>query len=606
MIRTLTSLSIAGLFAMSAAAQCGNFAPAATTVINGDDFVSAHFPLAAPFTVAGSAGTTTWTHFVAGTNGWIALTDGVTTSGIPTATSYGSVAASSSASIYGPAGSNPRFMPFFGDLDSVAPNGVSYGISGTQTRIVWSNVVEYGNTVQKNFEVVLDSATGTVKFSYDQNCNVQTIPSWNPLKHVGVSQSNGTAVNAKNLVPGPNSTAAGGMHESFGLLAMDLAGRSLTFTPSGTGWNEAVTCQLLAASHTSYGSGCYNTSDSVYQAFSTAAAAAPVLSNTALTFTPAAGTYLVTAGGTFLPVGSVQALPSIVANGDDTEQVVPFTVGSFPGSAGLAICSNGFVSLATGNSNTWNQTVSLLLNGTQTSFRSAHDMNPTIVGSGQVKYEESAAVTVVTYDGVWDYGGTSVADANTVQFQFYPSGVVTIVWGSVSPLGASGIGFYVGYSPAGLSADVGPTNFATQLPYQVSPMNQTAMALAAAPAPVSTGVAGTLVTYTQSNIPEAVPTSGVYVGATIISLGQDIPGLSLGFLGMPGCNLHVASLDLLITFSGNTNSLTTQFQIPPAVGYGTQLFAQSFALIAPFSLPGGMNAFGATVSNGLASFISPF
>ena len=49
-----------------------------------------------------------------------------------------------------------------------------------------------------------------------------------------------------------------------------------------------------------------------------------------------------------------------------------------------------------------------------------------------------------------------------------------------------------------------------------------------------------------------------------------------------------------------------QFQIPAGVGYGTQVFAQSLALIAPFSQPGGQNAFGATMSNGLASFISGF
>ncbi|HZN37335.1 MAG TPA: hypothetical protein VFD82_00955 [Planctomycetota bacterium] len=591
---------------MSAPAQCGNFAPAANSIGNGDDFVSVHYALAAPFTMAGSAGTTTWTHFVACSNGWIALTDGVTATGIPSSTSYGSVAASTTASLYGPAGSNPRIMPFFGDLESFAPNGLSYETIGSQTRVVWSNVVEYGNAVQKSFEVLIDSATGAVKFSYDPTCNVETIPGWSPLKHVGISPSNGTPVNARDYVPGPQVTATGGMHQSFGLLALDLGGRSITFTPNGAGWNAAVTCQLLAASHSSYGSGCYNSSDSVYQAWSTAAAAAPVLSNTALTFTPSAGSYLVTAGGTFLPVGSVQAVPTIVANSDDTEQVVPFTAGSFPGSTGLAICSNGFVSLATGNSTTWNQSVSLLLNGTQTSFRSAHDMNPTLPGSGQIKYEESAAVTVVTYDGVWDYGGTSVADANTIQFQLYQSGVVTIVWGSLSPLGASGIGFYVGYSPGGASADVGPTDFATQLPYQVSPLNTTAMALAAAPAPVSTGVSGTLVTYTQSNIPEAAPTSGVYLGATILSLGQDLPGASLSFIGMPGCKRHVASLDLMLAFVGNSSSLPSQFQVPAGVPYGFQVFAQSVALITPFSLPGGQNAFGATVSNGVASFISGF
>jgi hypothetical protein len=605
MIRALSSLTAAGLFAMSAAAQCGNFAPAANFIFSGDDTISAHFALAAPFTMAGSAGTTTWTHFVACTNGWIALTDGTTVNGIPASSSWGSVAASSSVSLYGPAGSNPRIMPFFGDLDSVGPNGVSYETSGSLTRVVWSNIVEYGNAVQKSFEIVLDSTAGTVKFSYSPAMNVQTVPTWSQLKHVGISPSNGTPVNAVNLVPGPAGSVTGGMHESFGLLAFDLGGRSITFTPSGAGWSESVTCHALAASHTSYGNGCY-IGDSLYQAFGSASVAAPALSNTAITMTPSAGGYSVTAGGTWLPVGSVQAVPTIVANADDTEQVVPFTTGSFPGTTGLAICSNGFVSMAAGNSPTWNQSVSLLLNDPQKSFRSAHDMNPTIVGSGQIKYEESATVTVVTWDGVWDYGGTSVADANNIQIQLYSSGVVTIVWGALSPLGASGIGYYVGLSPGGPSTDNGSVNLATALPLLVAGVNMSAMSLAAAPAPVSTPGSGTLVTYTQSNIPEAAPTSGAYLGATIISLGQNLPGADLTFIGMPGCRLHLASLDLMLTFVGASSSLTTQFQVPAGVAYGTQLFAQSVALVVPFSLPNGQNAFGATVSNGLASFISNF
>ena len=232
-------------------------------------------------------------------------------------------------------------------------------------------------------------------------------------------------------------------------------------------------------------------------------------------------------------------------------------------------------------------------------------MNPTEPGSGQITYEESAGVTMVTWDGVYDYDGLTAADANTIQMQFYPNGTVVIAWGTLSTLGASGIGHYVGYSPAGPS-NVNEINFATQLPYQVATINAPAISLAASPAPVSTVGSGTLVTYTQTNIPEAAPASGVYLGTTIISLGQDLPGTSLALAGMPGCNLHIASLDLLIAFVGTTNSLTTQFQVPAGVSYGFQLYAQAAALVVPNSLPNGQNAFGATVSNGVASFISAF
>jgi hypothetical protein len=172
-------------------------------------------------------------------------------------------------------------------------------------------------------------------------------------------------------------------------------------------------------------------------------------------------------------------------------------------------------------------------------------------------------------------------------------------------VGATGSGHLVGVTAAGASLDPGAIALATALPITTLP-DVLAMSLSATPAPISNASNGTLVTYTQSNIPETAPGSGVYVGMTILSLGQDLPGTSLAFLGMPGCNLHIASLDATFTFFGNTNSLPTMFTIPAGVAYGTQIFAQSAALIVPNSLPNGQNAFGAVTSNGVTSFISSY
>ncbi len=189
-----------------------------------------------------------------------------------------------------------------------------------------------------------------------------------------------------------------------------------------------------------------------------------------------------------------------------------------------------------------------------------------------------------------------------MQMQFYPSGQVVISWGALSSLGASGIGYLVGFSPSGASTDPGSVNLLGSLPYVHAPL--TPMALSAAPAPVSTVSTGTNVTYTQSNIPAAGP--GVYIGLTIISVGQDLAGTDLGFLGMPGCNLHVTSLDVTSAFVGASDTLTTSFFVPPGAPYGFQLYAQAAAPFPPASLPNGQNPFGATLSNGVASFISPF
>ena len=601
MNRLLVCFSAAAMFAAAATAQCLNTTSPGTLIGVGDDtYFAAHYPLGFAFPVAGSVNGT-YTHFRVSCNGWIILTDGVNTPAAGAPASYGSI-----ASALGATGGPPRVLAFARDLNLTAANsaGLYYDNTtnpGVSTTITWKNAVDYSNILPtKDIRIEL-FATGQIQLSYSASCDVAGAAS----AYVGVSGGQVLVDPGQSDLSAAPVTASNAIYQIFPTSTFDLKNSAITFTPAGSGWVVNTTCQVLPANHTSYGSGCYTISDSIYQSFANAAAASAARSNTAITFTPVGGGgSLVTSGGAFQPVGSVQAVPTIVAVGDDVSQVVPFTVGSFPGSTGLSICSNGFVSAATGNGTGFTPTVSTLLGDPQKSWRSWHDMNPTILGSGQIKYEESAALTMVTWDGVYDYGGTTAADANTIQMQFYPSGVVTVVWGTLSTLGASGTGYLVGYSPGGASTDGGSVDLATVLPQVVSGTNLSPMVLSASPAPVSTPALGTLVTYTQSNIPEAVPTSGVYFGITILSVGQNLPGTDLGFLGMPGCNLHVASLDATLSFVGATNSQTTQFQIPAGVPYGFQLFAQSAAIIAPNSLPNGQNAFGATLSNALASFIS--
>ncbi len=607
MIRTFTLVSAVAAFAASVSAQCFNGTGGtsiAGSLIAFTGFDPAHDEGRSPVTALGFAfpmpGAGTFTDCVIESNGLIYLANGVNPPFL------GNYAYGSLANLAGAAATGPRIAPYWRDIWAM-PAGwdiTTSSVPGVSFTVTWLNTCNYNTTATpKSFSATLYS-NGEVDFAYS-GIVVET----GTFAGLSVGNAVGGAQPASNFVANPVGGTVPLMYESFTAANWDLSSKTIRFSPNVVGgYNVSTVCSQVAANHSTYGGGCYAQTNSVYQAWATASAAAPVLANTAITFTPTGGGgYLVTNGGAFLPVGSVQAVPTIVANGDDTQTTVPFTVGSFPGSAGLSICSNGFVSLAAGNNTTWNQSTALLLNDPQTSFRTAHDMNPTIVGSGQIKYEESASVTMVTWDGVWDYAGTSAADANTMQIQCYPSGQVVIAWGSLSPLGASGIGYYVGYSPGGASIDGGAIDYATQLPHVVlSSAAAAPMSLSATPAPVSTGGSGTLVTYTQSNIPEAAPSSGVYLGLTIISIGQDLPGTDLSFLGMPGCNLHVTSLDVTLAFVGVSNSLTTLFQIPAGVPYGTQLFAQSAAIIVPNSLPNGQNAFGATLSNAVASFISTF
>ncbi|HZN38753.1 MAG TPA: hypothetical protein VFD82_08110, partial [Planctomycetota bacterium] len=203
------------------------------------------------------------------------------------------------------------------------------------------------------------------------------------------------------------------------------------------------------ATNTTLGVGCVKENTSFYESFG--ASTGFDLDNTVLTMLPAGTGYIVlNSVGAFLPVGSI-ATPVSLALTDDSEVVQTFTTGTFPGATSFNICSNGYVSIGS-NGVAYTPDVTGFLNAANTAWRSWHDFNPAIAGSGQVKYEESAAAIVVTWDGVWDFGGSSAANANTLQMQFYPSGQVTIAWGTMSHLGNAHL---VGYSPGGNSVNPG-------------------------------------------------------------------------------------------------------------------------------------------------------
>ncbi|HEU4418946.1 MAG TPA: hypothetical protein VFT55_08405 [Planctomycetota bacterium] len=366
-----------------------------------------------------------------------------------------------------------------------------------------------------------------------------------------------------------------------------LTGAYLAPTTGAMGRINMYTIPVAGyATNTSIGAGCISSFTSFRELFPTAAAFD--LANTAITMTNTGTGYVVTPGGAYLPVGSIQPTPTVLGLGDDTAVTQAFTTGSFPGAAGgLTVCSNGFVSLAPGNGTTYVPDVPTLLNDPQTSFRCWHDFNPTIAGSGQVKWEESAAVTVVTWDGVWDYSGTSVADASNLQFQFYSNGSVVIAWGTVSTIGISGTGFLVGHSPGGPSADPGNTDLSALTAIVLGPTDVLPLGLSATSRPVT----GTNWDLTVNNIP-ATQLIGVDI------FGTSDPGVpDLFFIGMPGCGLR-ASLDVLNAYVGaGPHSYSLAIPGNPSL-VGVHLYTTA----ASFQIP-PVNAFGAITSNGIDGLI---
>jgi len=352
--------------------------------------------------------------------------------------------------------------------------------------------------------------------------------------------------------------------------------------------NGPGTCAGVATA-VAQGAGCLAQLASFYELFATSAAFD--LSNNSITLTSTGTGYAVTlGGGTYNPVGSLSSATTLALLDDSSASA---------GTLGLEVCSNGWVASGPGNSTIWNVAVPLMLGNPSTGWYSWHDMNPSIAGSGQVKYEEAGTQAQVTYDGVWDYGGTSVADANNIQFQINTAtGNVVICWGAMSTLGASGIGHLIGYSPSGASVDPGNADLSALTALVTYQTDAAPLSLAALGRPIQ-GPAAVNYDVTTGNIPASAL---LHVG--IVGLTQ--PGVPLAIIGMPGCFLN-SSLDIITgTVVAPPASVTwTAINLPalPPAFVGFEINAQGIIFGTPMNPAFGM---GALTSNGMKMTVGTY
>ncbi|HEX6811341.1 MAG TPA: hypothetical protein VF384_06950 [Planctomycetota bacterium] len=407
--------------------------------------------------------------------------------------------------------------------------------------------------------------------------------------------------------PGTGTGLSTSMGPSMGPFASDILGIATTITMLGTQfdiatagagnpcWQDPYPYNPLArvqvhvaqtgtgtiATNTTLGAGCVRSNASMYENFEWPHQFD--LANTALTFAPnGSGGYVASLAGSFLPVGSTST-PTPLTLGDDDEITQMFTVGSFPGWTAMTICSNGFISKAPGNGIWW-LLPHQMLSMPQTAFYATHDYSPTSTGSGRIVWEESASRIVVTWNGVYSYGSTA---ASHVQFQFYPTGTVTIAFGAMSGLGN---GHLVGYSPEGPNHDPGNTDISAlgTGTIAIGATDLLPLTLAATTRPFL----GTWWPLATTNIPP----SGV-LGVDIFGLGD--PAIAdLGFLGMPGCGLR-STLDVMRSWTVAGALHIAYLGIPNST---TVLGVDVFTTSAVFQVP-AVNAFGAITSNGIRGHI---
>ena len=204
-----------------------------------------------------------------------------------------------------------------------------------------------------------------------------------------------------------------------------------------------------------------------------------------------------------------------------------------PGSLGLSVGSNCWISFGPGFPSTCCPSVLDLLNSNFAVFTTWRDLNPQAPGSGQVMYEENGSVATVTYDGVYTFG---TSQPNYTQFVIDTiTRDVTIIWG---PQGATGGEILVGFSPDGPNLDPGSRDLSTSTIFGIT-TDTGPLELTAIGTPIQSSLATTF-DVTTSQIPAGAL---LHVGI----LGLTSPGLPLGpTLGANGCFLH-ASVDLILS-----------------------------------------------------------
>ncbi|MBL9079209.1 MAG: hypothetical protein JNL08_17030 [Planctomycetes bacterium] len=374
-----------------------------------------------------------------------------------------------------------------------------------------------------------------------------------------------------------------------------------------------------AACHRPYGTGCHSFSgdwSNLFQLFADAPAAKAALDGNALQFTLTPTGYV----ATWVP-GSAAGLyiaPSIgatvIADADSTtttilaSAAIPIPGGTQPQ---WTVSSNGVVTAGgTGNQGT-SGTPTLASTASQTglAFYTWSNFNPAETGSGDIKWEEVGNLLVITFDGVEFSGGTPTLAPATFQFQIsLISGDVTMLWPSMSGSNST-TDTLVGCTLAA----AGPTPVSESLAAAAALLLQpdtaplSPMTLSATPSPVINP--STLVTYTANNVPEFLPSSGVYIGTLFFSVNPLPGGFPLtGILTtVPGCNAWIATLD--VDLGGTFNiapTLAWNFTFDNVVfAPGNVIAAQAVALFDPSAPLLNGESGGFLLSNGVLSSIWP-
>lgn len=470
------------------------------------------------------------------------------------------------------ANQSPRIAVLWNDTNHLAANNAGVYVNSTSAKctVTWDNAVNYGMTTRFQLQAQLfptgevllffgKGATNNSTFNYAAGSGV-----------VGVSPGMGVPLPAASDLSTTGSSSSDMVFEHWPLQgSFDLAHQSLQLIPTNPGWVWVPSTWASCADRSDYGIGCLDAKDSFYELM---APAAFDLANTSWTMLRGTAGYTVTNAPASFVVPSATA--TIVANGDDVvttvtlNQAMPVPGGS---TTQLVISSNGTIALAgLGNGAGFAPDAGNFLAFAQTCVAAAwHDYNPALAGSGKVLFEQVGTTAYVTWDGVYSYLST-LPDKFQCQFDL-PTGNVTVVYQTMQ-LGSSN--YLVGYSRGGVSPRTEASDVSTALavPLVLADTGVQGLTLTTNGLPL---LGNATFAFSVSNIPSVSPVGLMFFG------DQTVPGLDLGFLGMPGCRAYT-----------NANLTSAVFAAAHPAGTGTQVLP----------IPNNVALVGATLTSQALAF----
>lgn len=322
------------------------------------------------------------------------------------------------------------------------------------------------------------------------------------------------------------------------------------------------------------GSSCGTCQGSFYQQFANSGLFD--LGGRSMTLTPSGNAYTVT-GSTVAFVPAAGTNLGLVLNAQ-ANVTLPFAL-PYPGGSttSLQVNTSGYVT-AQSHPVQLVPTVTALLQGVPR-WAAAWTILQPQAGGANVWFDATPARAIVTWNAMPMVGGTA---PSTFQLQFFPSGVVHVVWQNVA---ASSFATMTGWSAGGGHRDPGSIDLSTTLssPLVLCGPSFDGLSLGADANPVL----GTTLNWQIGGIP-----AGTTVGLLLRSVQQATPPIDLTSAGMPGCFQYLIAPDAAFFTSSGATAQVAQ-SVPNSVALvGVSLVGQS-AIYLP-----NLTQLGFVASNG--------